>query len=426
MIRSPSHSVTPVDLLVIGAGPSGMMAAIAAARNGARVLLLEKQAKIGAKLQSSGGGRCNLTNTLPAKDFMAAFGREGRFMIPALRAFDRQALLDFLAGIGVPTHAPDGFRVFPVTHEATTVVEALTAEMRRLSIEIIVSQRVERLVVTGNRVTEVITDSGAWHAPAVVIATGGRGYPALGAEGDGYALAIETGHTVIEVFPAMLPLKVREPWVQHCRADTIGKAELRVNLPKERHRFAVGDLIFTTDGIRGPVVLDFAREITPLLARHGEVPLLVNFRKGRNEDEVRQYLQKRRADAPHEAILNHLGTLLPEPLACQLCQQAGVDPTLKLAAIPGAARDRLIKLLVATPLTVIGHDGWNAAMITRGGVSLKEVSPETLESRRLKGLFFCGELLNLDGPCGGFNLQWAFSSGFLAGTSSYPPGLRSS
>ncbi|HOT28008.1 MAG TPA: NAD(P)/FAD-dependent oxidoreductase [Candidatus Ozemobacteraceae bacterium] len=403
------------DLIVAGAGPAGMMAAITAARRRARVLVIEQRSHPGAKLRASGGGRCNITNTLDTATFIGRFGREGRFMKPALEAFDHRALIAFLAEIGVQTHAPDGFRVFPVTHDAATVTSALEAELARLGVEVATERRVKRLRFANGRVEGLETPDHFYSSNYIIIATGGMGYPSLGGSGDGYGFARSTGHTVTDVFPAMLPLKTKETWVKNCRADTIGKAELRIDLPKAKHARAVGDLIFTNEGIRGPVVLDLAREITPLLARHGEVPLLANLTKGRNEEEIRIHLRKYASEHAQLRIGELVATLVPAPLSRELCLLAGIDPFLAPCRVPPSLRDRLIKLLAWTPLTVTGHGGFEQAMATRGGVSLKEIRPETLESRLVKGLFFCGEVLNLDGPCGGFNLQWAFSSGFLAG-----------
>ena len=403
------------DLIVAGAGPAGMMAAITAARRGARVLVIERLPHPGAKLRASGGGRCNVTNTLDTAEFIGRFGREGRFMQPALEAFDHRALTAFLAGIGVQTHAPDGFRVFPVTHDATTITSALEAELARLGVEVATGRRAKSLRFAHGCVEGMETPDQFYSSNYIIIATGGMGYPSLGGSGDGYGFARSAGHTVTDLFPAMLPLKTKETWVKNCRADTIGKAELRIDLPKAKHVRAVGDLIFTNEGIRGPVVLDLAREITPLLVRHGEVPLLVNLTKGRNEEEIRAHLRKYTPLYTQQGIGELVATLVPAPLSRELCLLAGVDPLLAPGRVPAQLRDRLIKLLTWTPLTVTGHGGFEQAMTTRGGISLREIRPETLESRLVKGLFFCGEVLNLDGPCGGFNLQWAFASGFLAG-----------
>ena len=403
------------DVIVAGSGAAGMMAAIVAARRGKKVLLLEKLSKPGAKLKATGGGRCNLTNTLDNETFMARFGRDGRFMSPALGAFDHKNLIAFFKEIGVDTHAPDGYRVFPVTHSAETILSALQKELERLGVDIRCNQKVTEIEHDGDAVTGVKTQTDAFSAPHVVLATGGLGYPQLGAEGDGYALCEQTGHSVTELYPAMMPLKTKETWVQHCRADTIPKVTIRVDLKKAKKLRATGDLIFTKTGIRGPAVLDFAREVTPLLEKYGEVPLLINMTKGMSEDDLLKHFKAHQADHPEATTLDAMKTLLPEPLALQLCALAHADPQERFGKLDGPVRNALLGLLAWTPLTVTGHDGFKMAMITRGGVSLREIKPETMESRRLGGLFFCGELMNLDGPCGGYNLQWSFASGYVAG-----------
>jgi len=403
------------NLIAIGAGAAGMLAAITAARHGSRVLLLEKQERTGAKLRASGGGRCNIANTLSNEKFIARFGRSGKFMIPALREFDHQALIAFFAEIGVACHAPDGFRVFPVTHQADTVADALTVELKRLGVEVACNTKVQQIDCKDGAVTGVITDKGSFSANSVILASGGPGYPSLGADASGYKLAAALGHKIEELFPAMLPLTTRETWVGRCRADTVGKVDMRINLPETKKLQATGDLIFTENGIRGPVVLDFAREITPLLKKCGEVPLLVNLCKGMNEEQIRNAINRAKQAQPAGSAADILATIMNRPLAGELCQLVNIDPESAFGRLPGQQRDNLIKLLTATPLTVIGHAGFAAAMVTRGGVSLKQIKPETLESQLVKGLYFCGEIVDLDGPCGGYNLQWAFSSGHLAG-----------
>lgn len=398
------------DVIVVGAGAAGLMAAITVARDGKKVLLLEKLPSIGAKLKATGGGRCNLTNTLSNEEFMACFGRNGRFMTPVLEAFDHIALIEFFEEIGVQSHAPDGYRVFPVSHDSTSVISALEDEIVRLGISLECSARVGRVEIENGCVSGVAVGDMIYKAPSVVVATGGLGYPKLGAEGDGFAFASALGHNVVKPHPAMLPLHTKEQWVASCRADTIAKAQIRIDLPKAKNLKATGDLIFTSSGIRGPVVLDFAREITPLLDKYGEVPLLVNMTKGMNEEQIRLHIKN---SPPHTPISECLSSMLPLSVARELCALAGIDPgALK---IDGAKKDALIKLLAWTPLTVTGHEGFKAAMITRGGVSLKEIDPKTMESKIVRGMFFCGEVMDLDGPCGGYNLQWSFASGFVAG-----------
>jgi len=406
------------DIVVVGGGPAGMMAAIVAAEQGKRVAVLEKLSTAGVKLKATGGGRCNLTNTLETELFMEKFGKQGRFMRRALTTFNQEDLRHFFDRIGVKSHAPDGFRVFPLTHSAATVTDALVSRMKELKIDLFASTPVSSLYIVDGELQGVVSNKKeVFLAPNVIVATGGQGYPVLGAEGDGYHLAQEAGHTITPLHPAMMPLHTKERWVERCRADTIPKVTLQVNMKKYKKMRATGDLIFTKQGIRGPVVLDFSREITPILAKYDEVPLLANFTKGMNQEEIREDFKQKMAQNPHQNVLSLVETLLPHSLAKVICELAEIDLLLTFKKQKGVAREKLIALLAHTPLTVVGHEGFAKAMITRGGVSLKEIDPDTMQSKRVHGLFFCGEVVDLDGPCGGYNLQWSFSSGYLAGVS---------
>ncbi|MDD3324921.1 MAG: NAD(P)/FAD-dependent oxidoreductase [Sulfurospirillaceae bacterium] len=410
-----TQQTSAFDVIVIGAGASGMVASIILARQKYRVLLLEKLPQIGAKLNATGGGKCNLANTLSNEEFMGHFGREGRFMSEALNAFDASKLREFFQEIGVETHVPDGRRVFPKTHSSTTVVQALESEMKRLDITLLCSQKVEKLLYQDGCIKGVVANKKEFYAPYVILSTGGLGYSNLGAQGDGYALVLDLGHTIKKPYPAMLPLFTKETWVAQCRADTIPKATLHVDLPKYKKVRFCGDLIFTSKGIRGPVVLDSAREITPLLDSYESVPLLVNLTQGLNEEQIYQALKQAHLQNPQNAISLHVATVLPISVATALCLHVGIEPDARWAKLSGEQRSALVKILAWTPLHVSGHEGFKNAMITRGGISLKEICPKTMQSKLISGLFLCGEVVDLDGPCGGFNLQWAFSSGYIAG-----------
>lgn len=407
------------DLIVVGSGAAGMMAAITAAREGKKVLLLEKLKNLGVKLKATGGGRCNLTNTLEIDEFSSKFGREGRFMLPALQLLDHKELIKFFNDLDVPTHAPDGFRVFPTTHNALTILQALIDELHHLNVTIETSVKVDKLDYTTSDEEKFITGVSStdknYYAKSVIIATGGLGYPQLGSEGDGFKMAKELSHKIIEPAPAMMPLKVKESWVANCRADTIAKAQLRVNIKKYKKLKAEGDLIFTKDGIRGPVVLDFSRELTPLLKKYDEIPLEINLLKGKNEDEILKHFKELISQNREITTIEMLCTLLPEALSLEILKMSHADANTTFRQLEGKVRATLLKNLASTPLTVNGHEGFKMAMITRGGISLKEIKADTLESKLVNGLYFCGEVMNLDGPCGGYNLQFSFSSGYLAG-----------
>ena len=401
------------DVIVIGAGPAGIMASISASKNKKSVLLLEKLPKIAAKLKATGGGKCNLTNTLSNSDFMEKFGKNGRFMSHALETFTASDLRDFFASIGVESHAPDGFRVFPITHSSTIILQALDDELEKQNVYVECNVNIKEIKKDG--IFSVICENKIYQGKNLIIATGGLGYPTLGATGDGYAYAKDFGHKITSLHPAMMPLFTKEKNFASCKADTIAKAILKVNLPKYKKLKLTGDLIFTNNGIRGPVVLDFARELTPILAEYNEVPLLISFVKGMNEEEIYKYIKDDISKNPTHTILENLNKLLAFSVINEICNICQINPNDKFKNIDGLKREKLIKTLTWTPLTVIGHEGFKNAMITRGGVDLKEIDSKTMQSKIVDGLFFCGEVVNIDGPCGGYNLQWSFSSGYLAG-----------
>lgn len=406
------------DLVVVGAGAAGLLAAVLAARAGARPVVIEAMPKPGRKLLASGGGRCNLTNTLPPAEFVARFGGHGRFMLPALESLGAGGLRELLEGIGVRSHSPDGFRVFPEGHDAVVVLKALLAELENLGVPLRTGCAVTELVVEDGAVTGVVAGGETIGARAVIMATGGRGYPKLGGGLSGCEAAAAAGHRLAPAHPGMVALVVRETWPATCRAHTVPKALLRVRRRGKRPVEGRGDLIFTRDGLAGPVILDLARDITPLLAEEGEQVLALHL-NGRGEDQWRALLQAARTGAPAQPVAAWLTAAqkIPAEIAAVHCAAAAVAPDLPLERLDRKALGRLAAALDRLEVTVTDHAGWDKAMVMRGGVSLKDVRSDTLESRRVAGLFFAGEMLDLDGPCGGFNLQWAFSSGALAARS---------
>lgn len=404
---------TRYDVVVIGGGASGMVAAIAAARAGRRAVLVEKSPSLGRKLLASGGERCNLGNTLTRDEFMERVGRDGRFMGPALDVLGQEKLREFFHGIDVPTVCHDGFRIWPRTRKSRSVLAGLVAELERLSVPVALGCTVELTEYAGG-CFGVRHAGGVLEGDHLVIATGGLALPGSGATGGGYAFAESFGHRTTARFPAGVPLVTAEDWPARCTMHTVGKAEVQIAVKKKLSRVFTGDLIFTRTGVRGPVVLDVSREVSALLEKHEVVPLVVNLGRGRNQEDWRALFKGWSSGTPGP-VAEHLSGVLPQELAEVLCELAGVDPQTPIHRVPGAARDELLRVLVRTPLTVTGTTGYEGAFVTRGGVRLKEVRPETLESKVQPGLYLCGEVLDLDGPCGGFNLQWAFASGYLAG-----------
>ena len=406
------------DLIVIGSGAAGLAGAIKAGRDGKKVLLLEKLSQIATKLKATGGGRCNLSNTLDNTSFMQSFGKNGRFMTSAINKMNHLDLMDFFTSLNLETHIPDGFRIFPVTHSSTTVINALHDELKRLNVEVLCDEKVEDIIIEDQKISALKTQNNTYLTSNILLATGGMGYPKMGATGDGFTIVKRLGHSVTKLYPAMMPLATKETWQGNCRADTISKVSIKVNIPnnnKLKKLTAKGDLIFTSTGLRGPVILDFAREITPFLDKYDEVPILVNLTHDMDEDKIIKTIKEKSINEPNKNIVEILSYIVPTSLAIELCKICEIDITKNYKNIKGESKNQLIKILAWTPFTITGHDGFNKAMITRGGIKLKEIDPNTMQSKIIKGLYFAGEIVDIDGPCGGYNLQWSFSSGYLAG-----------
>jgi len=405
-----------VRVVVVGAGPAGMAAAIAAAERGARVTLCEQLARPGVKLLATGGGRCNVTTTAEPGEVMARFGRAGRFMAPALGAMGPAALREWLASLGVETCPDSAGRVYPTTNKAATVQAALWDRCRALGVDVRLGREVTGLRLQECAVTAVDTSAGPEVADCVILATGGRSYPHLGAAGSGYELARRVGHRIAEPTPALVGLVTREGWPGGLAGVSLPATNVRIDLPRQPKAGVTGELLFTHRGVSGPAVLDLSAEVAVLLGKHEAVPLRLSFLPGVAMDDWPRRMDAWRREHGRRRVAGLLAESLPAALAGALCERAGLAGATLASQLSAAAATALAERLANCPLHAVGTEGWGRAMVTRGGVRLKEVRPETLESRIVAGLHFAGELLDLDGPCGGYNLTWAFAAGWLAGT----------
>jgi hypothetical protein len=422
------------QIVVVGAGPAGLLAAMAAARAGRRVTVCERMTRAGAKLLASGGGRCNFTNTAPTADFAVAFGRQGRFVLPALEAMDGPGLRRMLAELGVPSRVEDDFHVFPSSGRAGDVVTALLRECSRLGVEIRLSTPVEELLLDGGRAAGVRTPRGDVPADGVILAAGGKGYAELGGSDAGYALARQAGHQIVPPVPALVPLLTAEKWPAACSGVSMAAARVRIDAPARpcgragrgdpRSGAVEGDVLFTHTGLSGPAVLDLSGTVAELLLKQPTVPIVVELLPGRTAADWRAEMDGWQRTDGRKTVRSLLARHLPQRLAAAICSQAGLADDARASDLPRPARTALEGLLTALPLTVTGTAGFARAMVTRGGVALKQVDPRTLASKLLAGLYLAGEVLDLDGPCGGYNLQWCMSSGLLAGTSIASEGAK--
>jgi len=406
------------SVTIIGAGPAGLMAALAAAEHGATVTVCESLPRPGAKLLATGGGKCNLTNILAPFDLAMRFGRQGRFLLPALAALPPDALRQWLAAHGVPTTVTDGFHVFPVSQRAGDVLAALLENCRTRNVTIRTDCPVTELQLRNGAVTGVLDNDGPHPADRVILAAGGKGYPALGGRGAGYELARQAGHELVEPTPGLVGLQTAETWPGTCTGISFADSTVTIALPKYRQLPGRGELLFTHHGISGPAVIDLSAEVGVLLRKHpAGIPLTLHLRTDCSPDWWNTEFDRWQREDGKKHLVNLLSPHVTHAVAEALCAAAGNIAHRKAAEFTAAERENLTRMLTAAPVTAIGSDGWEKAMVTRGGVSLKKVDPNTLQSRLVDGLYFAGEVLDLDGPCGGFNLQWAFSSGWLAGTS---------
>jgi len=404
------------DVIIVGSGAAGLIASIKVARDNKNVLLIEKLSSLGAKLKATGGGRCNLSNTLDNNDFMKSFGKNGKFMMQALQNLDHKDLINFFKSINVDTHIPDGFRIFPTSHSSQTILDGFKNELEKLNVDILFNCKAEDIITIDKKIKALKTSNGVFESKNIILATGGLGYPKLGATGDGFEMVKKLGHNITKLYPAMMPLNTKENWQENCTADTIAKATIKVNIEDKKIKKlkATGDLIFTKKGLRGPVILDFAREITPYIDQYKEVPVLINITKGMSENDIINFIKEQNNKNPNLTLLENLNKLLPKSILIELFKLNNINEEISFKNLKGLSKDTLIKTLAWTPFTIIGHDGFSKAMITRGGIDLKEIDPSNMKSKIIDGLYFGGEIVDLDGPCGGYNLQWSFSSGYLA------------
>lgn len=411
MNRDPNNSS---NLVVVGAGAAGLMAAVSAARSGVgRVIVLEHLPEAGMKLLETGGGRCNFTNILATDDFIRRFGDKSRFVAPALRAMGGNRLRLFFEELGVPSRSSDGFHVFPVFDSARSVRDALLRECRKLGVEMRFNIHGRGFQIEQGRVAGIITSAGKEPASRVVLAAGGASYPKLGGGESGFSLAKNAGHTIVPLCPALAPLVTRATWPATLAGVTFPRT--RIALKDSPRVAAAGSLLFTHKGISGPAVLDISGHIASALTTRESVAVTIDLSPDRTIGEWQRELEAGREKHGAKTALSLLGLSLPAALAKIALDLASISAGAKAAHLSRAQSRRLIASIKQLPLNIRGTEGFGKAMVTRGGVKLDEVNPKTLESRIARGLFFAGEILDVDGPCGGFNLHWAFASGFLAG-----------
>ncbi|MFO7578161.1 MAG: NAD(P)/FAD-dependent oxidoreductase [Pelovirga sp.] len=405
------------DLIVIGGGAAGCFAAGVAANQGARVLLLEKNPGCGAKLLITGKGRCNITHQQEdARLFCDQFGRQGKALLTALYRFGVDRTIDFFQERGLPLQQERGGRMFPATGGAPEVQQLLVSFVRESGVDLRTGCTVQELLLQGDRVRAVKTTSGEYAATAVVVATGGLSYPETGCTGDGYRWATASGHRLVTPQPALVPLQLAADWT----ADVLNLnlRNIRISARQEGRIIAerFGEAFFTRRGIGGPIVLDMSSAVRSALDQ-GPVELLLDLKPAVSRDLFDRRLQRELATHNNRAFGKALGQLLPQALIPLFIRLSGIAAEKKCHSVSRAERLRLLDLFKEWPLKVTALDTPQRAIITAGGIAISDIDMRTMRSRKIANLYFAGEVIDLDGPTGGYNLQLCWSTGYLAGIS---------
>jgi hypothetical protein len=412
----------PYDVIVIGGGPSGLMASVAAAEHGARVLLLDKGDRLGRKLAVSGGGRCNVTNNKPPDELIRHIPGNGRFLHSALTAFGSREIVQFFEGLGIRLKEEDRGRMFPVSDKAQTVVDALVRKVRELGVDIRTKAPVGRIVYDDEhrRVRAVQLASGETiPARCAVVAVGGKSVTRTGSTGDGYPWAEAAGHTITELYPTEVPITSDEPFIRSRELQGLSLRDIELTVWNPNGKRIItheGDMIFTHFGLSGPAALRCSQFVVKALKQGaGRVLLTIDLMPERTEDEVLAMIVQAAKREPRKAIKNVLKPLLPDRLIPLLATMAGLPPEATSSELPKKPLQALARSIKRFPVHADGTRPLEEAFVTGGGVNLKEIDPRTMQSKLMQGLYFCGEILDVHGYTGGYNITAAFSTGHAAG-----------
>lgn len=404
------------QLIVIGGGAAGMMAAGQAALMGVKVLLIEKKEVLGRKIAISGKGRCNLTNEENITEFIRHYPGNGRFLQGVLREFDNVRLRRFFADLGVETKVERGGRVFPVSDDAQIIVKALEKFLHKSNVKIRTGISVEEIIAENGRIKGIRLMSGeTLAAQAVIICTGGASYPATGSTGDGYRFACELGHQVTPLRPALVPLRTAEAWVKEVQGLALRNVEASLWVAGKKQASEFGEMLFTHFGVSGPIILTLSRLAGEALSQGLTVRLEINLKPALSRDKLDLRLQRDFQVFSNKQFKNSLNELLPKSLIPVIIKLSGINPEQVMHQITRDERKKLGQLLQRLSLTVTSTLPLAAAIVTAGGVEVKEINPKTMASKIIAGLYWAGEVVDVDGVTGGYNLQAAFAMGYRAG-----------
>ena len=413
-------------VVVIGGGPAGMMAAITSAEDGNNVILLEKMSSLGRKLLITGKGRCNITSSLYMSDFIKNVPGNGKFLYSCFQNYTNQDIIEFLRNQGLEVKEERGNRIFPITDKSKDVLDCFFNKLKQLNVEIRLNTKVLEIIQDGGKVTKVITQYGEINCDKVILTTGGKSYPLTGSTGDGYNMAIKLGHHVNELKPSLVPLEVYEKnMCKRLQGLSLKNVSIKI-IDELNHKLIYddfGEMIFTHFGISGPIILSGSahlvryRDIKYLLKTQ-KIKLYIDLKPALSEEKLDERILRDFKDFKNKQFQNSLEKLLPQKMINVVISLSKIDPYKRVNEITREERMRLCKILKNIELTISNFRPIEEAIITSGGIDIKEIKPNTMESKIVNGLFFAGEIIDVDAYTGGFNLQIAYSTGYTAGKNS--------
>ena len=403
-------------IIVIGGGPAGMLAAGTAAQKGNKVILIEKNEKLGKKLFITGKGRCNVTNDSDPEELIANTVRNPYFMYSAFYSFTSRDTMALFEKMGIPLKVERGKRVFPVSDKSSDIIKGLRKFLDENGVEIMLNTKVKGLIMEKGRVKGVDIGTKKLSCDSVIIATGGVSYPSTGSTGDGHKFAKKCGHTVTPLNPSLVPLKAKEKWCARLMGLSLKNISADFTVDNKTVYSGFGEMMFTHFGITGPLVLSASAYLTKEFEKGSKIEAVIDLKPALDEKELDQRILKDFSKYSNRAFKNALDDLLPNKMIPVITGLSGIDENKKVNSITKAERQKLVNLFKKFRLTLTAPSGFDEAVVTCGGVSVDEIDPSTMRSKITEGLYFCGEVIDVDAFTGGFNLQITFSTAYLAGT----------
>lgn len=412
-----------MKVIVIGGGPAGMMAAITAAENGNKVILLEKMERLGRKLLITGKGRCNITSSLPIEEFIQNTPGNGQFLYSCFKNYTNKDIIEFLKSQGLDVKEERGNRIFPITDKSLDVLECFKSKLKKLNVDIRCNTKVTEIMQREDKL-QVKTEKDILESEKVILATGGKSYPLTGSTGDGYKLAEKLGHTITKIRPSLVPLESYDKKI--CKnLQGLSLRNVQIELKNEENNKVIyedfGEMLFTHFGVSGPIILSSSAHLVRYknieeLLKNRKIVLKIDFKPALSEEKLDDRILRDFSELKNKQFKNSLEKLLPKKLIPVIIEKSKINPEKKVNEITKKERKNLVKLLKNFEIHISDFRPIEEAIITSGGINIKEINPKTMESKLIKGLYFAGEIIDVDSYTGGFNLQIAYSTGYTSGS----------